>query len=160
MFAAVDQIIVRRQFLTKMRMSRREVRKEAKDREGEPRLKQKRKQLHREFTRASESLRNLRNADVLVTNPDHLAVGLRYQAQQMSAPQIVALGVDHLAQRLKRLAFCYGIPIIEDRALARQLYRPSALNRTIPETCYSKVAEIYNALRRSELKVEAETSDA
>ena len=147
LFAAIDQLIVRRDFFKKMRMSRREVRREARDREGEPRLKQRRKQLHAEFAKSSQSLRNVRKSDVLVTNPEHIAMGLRYEATKMSAPTIVAVGTNHLAQRLKRLAFIYGIPVIENRALARELYRSASLNSPVPEKCFRQVADIYIVLR-------------
>lgn len=147
-FTAIDQIIVRRDFLKRMRMSRRELRREHRDREGEPRLKQKRKQLHGEFVKLSRSLRGLRGADMLVTNPQHIALALRYDPRTMAAPKIVSIGTDRLAQRLKRLAFVYGIPIFEDRPLARALLRHGVLDRPIPEHCFQPVANIYNALRR------------
>ncbi len=147
-FAALDQIIVRRDFLRKMRMSRRELRREAREREGEPRLKQKRKQLHAEFVKMSQSVRNLRKADVLIVNPQHIALALRYDRKTMQAPKVVSVGTDHLAQRLKRLAFIYGIPVVEDRALARELLRRSGLNQQIPDHCFPSVARIYNGLPR------------
>jgi flagellar biosynthetic protein FlhB len=147
-FAVLDQIIVRRDFLKKMMMSRRELRREAREREGDPRLKQKRKQMHAEFVKASKSLRGMRSADVLVTNPEHIAIGLRYDPRTMEAPLVVSAGTSHLAQRLKRLAFIYGIPIIENRVLARELYRKSNLDKPIPEHCFCPVADIYNAIRR------------
>jgi len=149
LFVILDQLIVRRQFVNKMRMSRREVRRELREREGEPRLKQKRKQLHREFVKSSQSLRNLRKADVLITNPQHIALALRYDEGANAAPLVVSLGINQLAQRLKRLAFLYGIPIMENKALAQELYRKCALNSAIPEHCYQAVADIYNALRRN-----------
>jgi flagellar biosynthetic protein FlhB len=147
-FTAIDQIIVRRDFLKRMRMSRRELRREHRDREGEPRLKQKRKQLHGEFVKLSQSLRGLRGADMLVTNPQHIALGLRYDPKTMAAPKIVSIGTNRLAQRLKRLAFIYGIPVFEDRPLARELLRRGALDCQIPEHCFQPVANIYNAMRR------------
>lgn len=156
LFAILDQLIVRRDFLKKMRMSRRELRREMRDREGEPRLKQKRKQMHAEFVKLAQSVRNLRRADVLVTNPDHIVLGLRYDPRSMRAPMIVAVGTGYLAQRLKRLAFIYGIPIIENRALARELYRKSGLNKPIPEHCFQPVADIYNAIRRKAAERDAD----
>jgi flagellar biosynthesis protein FlhB len=149
LFAALDQIIVRRQFLKKMRMSRREVRREARDREGDPRLKQKRRQLHAEFAKLSQSLRNLRGADVLITNPQHIALGLRYDRKTMHAPTIVSVGTNQFAQRLKRLAFIYGIPIVENRALAQELLRKSGLSRPVPEHCFRSVADVYNTLQKN-----------
>jgi flagellar biosynthetic protein FlhB len=147
-FAGIDQLIVRRDFLKRMRMSRRELRQELRDREGEPRLKQKRKQMHAEFAKASQSLRNIRKADVLITNPSHLAVALRYDRACMLAPTVVSLGANQFAQRLKRLAFLYGVPIIENRALARELYRHARLLAPIPEESFAPVAAIYNAVRK------------
>jgi len=147
LFAVLDQLIVRRDFGKKMRMSRRELRREAREREGEPRLKQKRKQLHAEFVKMSQSLRNLRKADVLITNPEHIALALRYDRRTMQAPIVVSMGANLFAQRLKRMAFIYGIPIVENRMLARELYRKAALNKSVPEHCFRPVADIYNSFR-------------
>jgi flagellar biosynthetic protein FlhB len=152
LFAVVDQIIARRDFLKRMRMSRRELRRELREREGEPRIKQKRKQMHGEFAKASKSLRGIRKADVLVTNPEHVAVGLHYDARAMTAPTVVAAGTNYLAQRLKRIAFLYGIPIVENPSLARNLYRRAALNGAIPEDSFKPVADIYNEIRRKRAK--------
>jgi flagellar biosynthetic protein FlhB len=146
--AVLDQLIARRDFLRRMRMSRRELRRELRDREGEPRLKQKRKQMHGEFVKLSQSLRSLRGADVLIVNPRHVALALRYDGRRMAAPVVVSIGTDRVAQRLKRLAFLYGIAIVEDPRLARELLKTAALNRPIPEHCYQPVADIYNKLRK------------
>lgn len=148
LFAVLDQIIVRRQFLKKMRMSRREVRREARDREGDPRLRHKRKQLHAEFAKQSQSLRNLRGADVLITNPQHIAMALRYERRTMNAPMVVSVGTNQFAQRLKRLAFIYGVPVVENRPLAQELFRKSGLSRPIPDHCFRPVADVYNTLKK------------
>lgn len=148
-FAVIDQLIVRREFGKKMRMSRRELRREAREREGEPRLKQKRKQLHAEFVKTNHSMRNVRKADVLITNPEHVAVALRYDGKTMTAPIVVSVGINRVALRLKRLAFVYGIPVVENRILARELLRRSELNKIIPEHCFQPVANIYNAIRQA-----------
>jgi flagellar biosynthetic protein FlhB len=153
-FAVLDQIIVRNMFARRMRMSRRELRRELREREGEPRLKNKRRQLHRELARSSQSLRNLRKADVLVTNPEHIAVALQYDSKTMVAPAIVSIGVNHFAQRLKGLAFLYNVPIVENRALAQALVRKATLNGTIPAECFRPVADIYNTLRARLRKTE------
>ncbi len=149
LFAAIDQLIVRRDFLKRMRMSRREMRQELRDREGEPRLKQKRKQLHAEFVKASQSLRNLRKADILITNPTHIAIALRYDPRTMHAPLVVSTGTNQFAQRLKRLAFIYGVPVIENKALAQELHRHAGLNMPIPEQSFPAVAAVYNAMREA-----------
>ncbi|HEX8669711.1 MAG TPA: EscU/YscU/HrcU family type III secretion system export apparatus switch protein [Allosphingosinicella sp.] len=147
LFAAFDQIVVRKDFLKKMRMSRRDIRREARDREGEPRMKQRRKQLHGEFVKASQSLRGVRNADVVVTNPTHFAVALHYDASKMTAPTVVARGSNALALRIKRLAFLYGSAIVEDKALARALYAGCEIGSQVPELFYRQVADVYLAVR-------------
>lgn len=146
--AILDQLIARRDFLKRMRMSRREVRREHREREGDPRFKQKRKQLHAEFVKVSKSLRGLKGSDVLVTNPQHIAIALRYDHKTMLAPKVVSIGTNHLARRLKRLAFIYSIPVVEDRILARALHRSCVIDAQIPEHCFKSVADIYNTLRR------------
>ena len=151
-FAALDQLLVRKDFLKNMRMSRRELRREMRDREGEPRLKQRRRELHGEFVKASESLRNVRGADVVITNPVHYAVALRYEADGMAAPQVVARGANAMAQRIKKLAFVYGVPIVEDKALARALYRRCGIESPVPEAQYREVAAVYTALRARPVK--------
>ena len=145
-FAILDQLIVRREFLANMRMSPREIRRESRDREGEPRLKQRRKRLHREFVEASQSLRGVRSADVLITNPTHFAVALRYDPTTMEAPLIVSQGQHRFALRLRRLAFAYGVEIIENKALARALHA-CPLGRPIPDELFRAVADIYMAMR-------------
>lgn len=154
-FAAIDQLIARRDYLKKMRMSRREVRREFRDREGEPRIKQRRKQLHADFAKASEGLRNVRDADVLVTNPTHLAIALKYDGATMSAPMVVASGADELALRLRRIAFIYGVAVIEDRALARSLFKACRIGQPVPEACFRPVADLYVAMRRKRAEAEA-----
>jgi flagellar biosynthetic protein FlhB len=148
-FAVLDQLIVRKEFGKNMRMSRRELRREVRDREGEPRLKQKRKQLHAEFASASKSLRGVKDADVIVTNPVHYAVALRYDRATMAAPIVVSRGANGLAQRLRRLAFLHNVVIVENRALARALYRGCALDAPVPESLYRDVAAIYMGLRKT-----------
>jgi flagellar biosynthetic protein FlhB len=149
LFAILDQAIARRDFLKRMGMSKRDVRREAREREGDPRLKQRRKQLHAEFVKMSQSLRNIRSADVLITNPEHIALGLRYDRRTMQAPTVVSVGTNQFAQRLKRLAFIYGIPVIENRSLARELLRYATVNKPIPDHCFRPVADIYKAVRRN-----------
>jgi flagellar biosynthetic protein FlhB len=147
LFVVLDQIITRRAFTRQMRMSRREVKQEARDREGDPRLKQRRKQMHAEFARNSASMKGLRGADMLVVNPRHVAVALRYNGATMAAPMVVSTGTNQLALRLKRLAFLYGIAVIEDRVLARALIRSTRIGQTIPAEAFQPVASHYNRLR-------------
>ena len=98
-FMVIDQIIVRREFHKQMRMSRRELTRESKDREGEPRFKQKRKEIHQQMREQSEGLGKVPGSDMLVVNPEHYAVALRYDAKTMDAPVVRVKGRNHFAQR-------------------------------------------------------------
>lgn len=142
-FALIDQVIVRRAFAKKMRMSRHEIRQEHKQREGDPRIRQRRKQLQRELLQRASSVRNMRQADVLITNPTHYAVALKYDPATMTAPKLVARGAGDFALRLKRLAFIYNVSVVESRTLARQLFRKAAFEREIPESLFREAAAIY-----------------
>ena len=146
--AIIDQIIARRDFLKRMRMTRQETRRESRDREGDPRFKQRRRQIHREYAKLSKSLKNVRNADVLITNPTHYAVALSYDAGSMNAPRVVAQGADQMALRLKRLAFLYNVVTVENRDLARQLYHRCEIDREIPDIYFRPVADIYRRVRK------------
>lgn len=148
-FAAIDQIIVRRAFARKMRMSRYEQKQEMKQREGDPRIRQRRKHLQRELLQRSRSMKAVRGADVVVTNPTHYAVGLKYDPVCMSAPKVIAKGAGDFALRLRKLAFVYGIPVIEAPPFARELYFKAALEREVPGNLYSKTAAVYLQTRRA-----------
>lgn len=147
-FAILDQVLVRSEFRKQMRMSRRELLREFKEREGEPRLKQKRRQLHAEFTKQARSLGNLKGADALIVNPDHFAVALRYDAKTMAAPRVKAKGRNHFALLLKQRATVLSIPIIGQPALARALYKACDKDDEIPEQEYRAVADVYLHLAR------------
>lgn len=147
-FAAVDQVLVRRMFARKMRMSKHEVKQEYRQREGDPRIKRRRKQLQRELLKRSRSMRGIRSADLVVANPTHVVVGLRYEPGRMSAPTVVAKGAGEFALRLRKLAFVYGIPVLESKAFARELFRTAELGAEIPAPMYRTAASLYMHLRR------------
>lgn len=146
-FMVIDQIIVRREFHKQMRMSRREVTREAKDREGEPRLKQKRKEIHKQMREQTEGLGKMPGADVLIVNPEHYAVALRYDAEAMNAPKVLVKGRDHFAQLLKRKARLHGIPIMADPPLARRLHADCRAGQPIWQDHFQDVARLYRRLR-------------
>jgi flagellar biosynthetic protein FlhB len=158
-FAALDQVIARRQFGKQMRMSRRELTREAKEREGEPRLKQKRKQLHAEFAKEQRAFGGLAGSDLLVVNPQHFAVALAYDPARMAAPTVKAKARNQFALAMKRDAFRLGIPIFEDRALARALYQQCEKGAEIDSTHFRAVADLYTRLRRARPNQEAKTKD-
>ncbi|MBN3821190.1 EscU/YscU/HrcU family type III secretion system export apparatus switch protein [Paraburkholderia sp. Se-20369] len=150
LFTVLDYALVRRRFVKQMRMSRHEVRQEFKQHDGDPRIKQRRRQLQRELLQRSRSLRGMRGADVLVTNPTHYAVGLRYAPVEMAAPTVVSKGAGEFALRLRKLAFIHRVQIIEAPALARQLFRHGALEKEIPPQLFTATAAIYLRVRRTQ----------
>lgn len=149
-FMFVDQIISRGEFRKQMRMSHREVTREAKEREGEPRFKQKRKELHKELQRQSEGLANLEGSDFLITNPEHYAIALKYDAGTMRAPEIAARGRNHFAQLLKRKARILGIPIVVDPTLARALFVDCQQGQVLAPQHFRAVAKYYSKRRLQE----------
>ncbi|MAJ07455.1 EscU/YscU/HrcU family type III secretion system export apparatus switch protein [Ponticaulis sp.] len=146
-FAAIDQVIVRQEFRKQMRMSKSEVKREHKDREGEPRIKQKRKQLHKEFTKQTNDLGNLPGSDLLIVNPTHYAVGLRYEPDKMETPELTTKGRNRYAAILRQRAVTLGIPIIQNPPLARALYKHGTTGHAIPEKTFREVAKAYIFLR-------------
>lgn len=142
-FVAIDQIIVRREYLKQMRMSRRELTREFKEREGEPRIKQKRKQLHAEFARQAKQMGALPGSDMVIVNPQHVAVALAYDPGRAGAPRVTLKARNNWALAAKREAFRLGIPIVEDRALARQLYDECEAGAEIRESHFRAVADLY-----------------
>ncbi len=155
-FAIIDQIISRQEFKKQMRMSKREVTRENKDREGDPRMKQKRKQLHRDFANEQGGSGDVSGADVVVTNPHHFAVALQYNANEMDEPMVVAKGRNIFAQSIKQKAFLNGIAIVENRPLARALYAQCRIGDGVPEGLFHDVAGIYMSLReRGNLKAQS-----
>jgi flagellar biosynthesis protein FlhB len=159
-FAAIDQIIVRREFHKQMRMSRRELTRESKDREGEPRIKQKRKQLHAEFAKQGRSLGALPGSDLLVVNPQHFAVALAYDPAKMAAPTVSAKARNNYALAMKREAFRLGIPIFEDRPLARSLYERCETGREVGSGDYHAVAALYLKLHHARSPGQPKNEDA
>lgn len=120
-----------------------QVREEHKAHEGDPRVKAQRRQRAREMLRkAGGGLRNVKTADVIVTNPTHYAVALRYKRGTDKAPVVVAKGVDFAAQRIRDEARRHGVPRIEDRVLARALYARAPVGRAIPDGLYGPVARV------------------
>lgn len=150
--AAIDQMLSRRDFAKKMRMSRRELKREHRDREGDPRFKQKRREFHSEFMKMAKSLRGARDADIILTNPTHYAVALRYDPDSMAAPRIVSRGTGGLAARIRRIGFIYGVTLLEDPPLARALFRTGLLDAEVPDGFYQQIADIYRQHRLLERK--------
>jgi len=125
----------------KMRMTHQELREETKRMDGDPLVKSRIRQVQREVARR-RMMQDLPNADAVVTNPTHYAVALRYDAATMEAPSVVAKGRDLLAARIKDVARQHGIPLVEDRFLARALYRSVEVGSEVPYALYQVVARV------------------
>ena len=149
--ALLDLIYSRWDFAKKMRMSRRDLKEEVKRREGDPQIKSKIRELQREAAKRSGSLSRVPDADVLITNPTHFAVALRYERGVSPAPQVIAKGAGELAFKMRVTARKHSIPVVENKKLARKLFKAVDINNYIPEELYPAVARVLvwiYALRR------------
>jgi len=140
--ALIDVIYTRYEFAKRMRMSRRELKDEVKQREGDPRIRARLRQLRQEMLKRSRALRKVPSADVVVTNPTRIAVAICYRHGEMAAPLVVAKGAGDLAARMREIARRHGIPIVENRTLARALFRKVDYDNPVPEELYPHVARI------------------
>ena len=136
-----DYLLERLSFERQLRMSRQEIREEAKETEGQPLIRSRVRRLQRQM-RKRRMLKDVARASVVVTNPTEYAVALEYRPEEMAAPSVVAKGRNLLAQRIKREANWHGIPIIENPPLAQALYRTVDVGQAIPAKLYAAVAEI------------------
>ncbi|MCB1984887.1 MAG: flagellar type III secretion system protein FlhB [Burkholderiales bacterium] len=125
----------------KLRMTKEEIRREVKESEGDPLVKGRIRSLQREAARR-RMMSEVPNADVIVTNPTHYSIALRYKSDSMRAPKVVAKGVHLLAARIRELGEENHVPILEAPPLARALYHHADLDSEIPEKLYTAVAEV------------------
>jgi flagellar biosynthetic protein FlhB len=142
-FALWDLLRSRREFAQEMRMSRREVRDEHKQREGDPRIRSRLRDLRRKLLKRTAALRNTRHADVVVTNPTHLAIALRYEEGRMAAPMLVAKGAGNLAAAMRQIAGRHGVAVVQNPALARRLFRHVEIEQELPPVFHAEVAAIF-----------------
>jgi flagellar biosynthetic protein FlhB len=131
----------RRRLSVKLRMTKAEVRREQKDLEGDPHIKARMRRLRREMRRR-RMMSDVPKATVVITNPTHHAVALRYEPHGPAAPVVVAKGLDLVALRIRAIDEEHGIAIVENPPLARLLYRSAEVGKEIPEDLYRTVAEI------------------
>ncbi|MGZ3157921.1 MAG: flagellar biosynthesis protein FlhB [Burkholderiaceae bacterium] len=128
-------------YANKLKMTRQELRQEAKESDGNPEIKAKIRQQQREMAKR-RMMSAVPTADVVVTNPTHYAVALKYADGRMRAPQVVAKGADEVAAKIRELAKENNVPLLEAPPLARALYRHTELGDEIPEGLYTAVAEV------------------
>jgi len=135
------------QFNRTLRMTRQELRDEAKESDGRPETKQRIRRLQQQLAR-QRMLKEVPKADVIIVNPTHFAVALKYDPLKMRAPQLLAKGVDLVAQNIRRIAEEHRVPVFESPKLARALYRSTDLNREIPAGLYVAVAQVLSYIFR------------
>ncbi len=141
LIAAVDYVYQRHKFNEEMKMTKQEVKDEMKNTEGSPEIKGRQRQRMRESSQR-RMMQSLPQADVVITNPTHYAVALRYDADEMDAPVVIAKGVDYLAQKIKDTARENKIEVVENKPLARMLYANVEIGAKIPSELYQAVAEV------------------
>ena len=140
--AAVDYAFTVRQFASRMRMSRREMKEEVRHREGDPRIRARLRDLRRAMLKRSAALGRTRDADVLITNPTHYAVALQYRHGEMSAPRVVAKGIGAAALAMRLVASRHHVPIVQNRSLARALHAELDIDHPVPPRHFAAVARI------------------
>jgi flagellar biosynthetic protein FlhB len=145
--AIVDVPLQMFQFKQSLRMTRQELRDEAKESDGRPETKQRIRQLQQTLARR-RMMHKVPTADVVVVNPTHFAVALKYDPKQMRAPRVLAKGVDLVAQNIRRIAEEHRVPVFESPKLARALYRSTDLNKEIPAGLYVAVAQVLSYIFR------------
>jgi flagellar biosynthetic protein FlhB len=138
--AALDLLYQRRSWLKRMRMTRVEVQREQKESEGDPQHKAERRRVHQEILE-HQALEQVATADCVIINPEHVAVAIRYDAESMDAPRVLARGRRLLAARIREIARQKGIPVVRNVPLARALVELE-LDQEIPAELYEAVAEV------------------
>jgi len=140
-FAMIDLIIVRKQYFDGLKMSKQEIKDEMKNMEGDPLVKSKIRQIQMQASR-KRMMAAVPQADVVITNPTHYAVALKYDAEKSHAPIVVAKGMDHIALQIKKIAREHNVHIVQNPPLARSLYAEVEVDRSIPESLFAAVAEV------------------
>ncbi|MDD5051790.1 MAG: flagellar biosynthesis protein FlhB [Sulfuricurvum sp.] len=140
-YALVDLFLTRKQYFDKLKMSKQEIKDEFKNMEGDPHIKAKIRQIQMQAAR-KRMMSAVPNADVIITNPTHYAVAIKYDETKHHAPVVIAKGVDNIAIQIKKIARENGIHIVQNPPLARSLYREVEIDRAIPDMMFAAVAEV------------------
>jgi flagellar biosynthetic protein FlhB len=141
LIAASDFIYQKFNFKKQMMMTKQEVKEEVRQTEGDPFIKSRIRKIQHMISR-SRMMQEVAKADVVITNPTHYAIALKYDLQKDAAPRVLAKGVDELAKKIKEIAVEHNIPLHEDRELARALYKFCEVGDLIPEKLFRAVAQI------------------
>ena len=149
--AIADIFITRFNYFKDLRMSKQEVKDEFKQMEGDPQVKGRIRSLQMQAAK-KRMMQNIPAADVVITNPTHYAVALRYDKEQEDAPVVLAKGVDFLALQIRKIAIQNDIDILENPPLARELYKLCDVNQQIPAQLFSAVAEVLSQIYKQNLQ--------
>jgi len=139
--AILDYAYQRWEHEKSIKMSKQEIKEESKQTDGDPLIKGRIKRLQREIAR-KRMMAAVPKADVVITNPTHFAVAIRYESEVMNAPIVVAKGADFLAEKIKDIARNNEVPVVENKAVAQVLYKMVAVDQAVPENLYKAIAEI------------------
>ena len=142
-FAIIDFYFTKHYYIESLKMSKQEIKDEFKNMEGDPQVKGRIRRIQMQMAQ-KRMMSSVPEADVVITNPTHYAVALKYNNKVDSAPKVVAKGIDFLAIKIKEIAKDHRIPIIENPALARSLYDQIDVDREIPSEFYKAMAEIFS----------------
>jgi flagellar biosynthetic protein FlhB len=148
----LDLMYVKWRYIDNLKMTKQEVKDEHKDAEGSPEIKGKIKKMQFQMAKR-RMVKIIPTADVVITNPTHYAVALKYERERMLAPVVIAKGADVMAQAIKDIAREHKITLVENRFLARELYDQVDENEPIPESLYAAVAEVLAYVYRLKGKV-------
>lgn len=144
--ALADYFYQRWDLEKKMMMTKQEVKEEHKQREGDPMIKSRIRRIQREMA-SKRMMAEVPKGDVVITNPTHIAVVLKY-SDNLPAPQLIAMGADHVAEKIKELARQHNIPIVENKPLARTIFKTMKLGQVIPRELFVAVAEVLSYVYR------------
>lgn len=139
--AAIDYAFQKWQFEEQLKMTKQEVKEEHKQSEGDPQVKSRIRKLQMDAAR-KRMMQEVPEADVVVTNPVHLAVAVKYDSTAMNAPQVVAKGAELIAEKIKTVAGENGVPVIENKELAQSLYKTVEIGEEVPSDFYQAIAEV------------------
>lgn len=128
-------------YRNKLRQTKEQAKKEAKEKEGNPEIKQRIKTIQREMSQ-KRMMADIPNADVIVTNPTHISVAIKYDVETMISPVVIAKGADNLALKIRELGKKHDIPLVENIGLARTLYKTVSIGSSVPRSMYRAIAEV------------------
>jgi flagellar biosynthetic protein FlhB len=125
----------------KLRQTKQQIKQESKEQDGNPEIKQRIRQMQREMSR-KRMIKDVQKADVIITNPTHISIVLKYDQENMVSPMIIGKGQDHMALKIREIAKLHNIPIVENVLLARTLYKTVKVGAPVPRNLYKAVAEV------------------